>query len=74
MKLTYEVFKKNWKRYGWSSLITFITAFIIVVLPEMDNIDLGSFKDGTLISLGFLAIRAGVKAIFELMLVWLTKK
>ena len=72
--MTYETFKKNWKRYGWSSLITFITAFIIVVLPELDNISLSNLTDGTLIALGFLAIRAGVKAVFEGLLFVLTKK
>ena len=72
--MTIETFKKNWKRYAWSSLITFITAFLIIVLPEFDNISLSNLTDGTLIGLGFVAIRAGLKAVLEGLLFVLTKK
>lgn len=60
--------KENIKRYLLSSLITFVTAFAMVVLSQIDSITLESFKDGSLIGLLFVAIRAGFKAVLELVI------
>lgn len=72
--MNYQTFKKNWKRYAWSSLITFITAFLIVVAPEINKLSIADLSNGTLIGLGFIAIRAGVKALVEFLLSILVKK
>lgn len=53
------------KRYLWSSLVTFIAAVVVVLLSEIDNITLESFKDGAIVGVLFTALRAGVKALLE---------
>lgn len=57
--------KQTTKRYLISSLITFFTAFAVVLLAEIDNITLESLKDGALIGIGFTCFRAGIKALLE---------
>ena len=56
------------KRYVVSSLVTFVTAVCIVLLAEVDGLSLSSLKDGTIVGIGFVAIRAGIKAVLELTL------
>lgn len=53
------------KRYIISSLVTFFSAFIVVLLAEIDTISLESLKDGAVIGLFFSAARAGIKALLE---------
>ena len=57
--------KQTMKRYVISSLVTFLTGFSIVLLGEIDNITLESFKDGSIIGVAFACARAGVKAVLE---------
>jgi hypothetical protein len=56
---------KTIKRYIISSLITFLAGFCSIILVNIDNITLDSFKDGTLVGVIFLAVRAGVKGLIE---------
>lgn len=58
---------KTFKRYLVSSLITFATTFAIVLLASIDSITPESLGNGALASLAFTAIRAGVKAVLELL-------
>lgn len=58
--------KKELIRWGMSSLVTFLTAFCLVMIADIDKITIQSFQDGTLIGLIFIAIRASVKALMEL--------
>ena len=57
--------EKNWKRYLISSGVTFISIFLIVIVSEIDNITLGSFRNGVMLGILFSAIRAGIKGILE---------
>ena len=66
--LTTETIKKNWKRYLFSSLITFLTGFLMVFVSEIDALSLDSFKDGSLLGLFFVGIRTGVKMAMEYIL------
>lgn len=59
--------KKTFKRYAVSSLITFVTTFAIVLLASIDSITLGNLGNGALASLLFTGLRAGVKAVLELL-------
>lgn len=68
MKFALEGIKSNWKRYLLSSLITFLGAFLLVIYMEIDNITTGSFRDGTVWGIVFVAVRAGTKALIELFL------
>lgn len=56
------------KRYIISSLITFLTGVGIVLLSQWDSITLESFRDGSILGVGFVAVRAGVKALIEYLL------
>lgn len=57
--------KETLKRYAISSLITFLTGFLLVIGGEIDTLTLDSLKDGSLAGLLLLALRAGVKAFIE---------
>lgn len=59
------------KRYLISSGITFLTAFVAVILPTISTISLSDLKDGALAGVLFVAIRAGIKAVLESTLVTL---
>lgn len=72
--IIFEELKKNWKRYVISSAITFLTGFLLAFYPEIDNITLGSFKDGSFLGIIFVALRAGVKMAAELLIAILTNK
>lgn len=67
-----EVIKSNinltMKEHLKSFLITFIVSFAIVLVAQVDNISLESFKDGAIFGLIFGASRAGVKAVLELLI------
>lgn len=58
---------KTTKRYITSSLITFVSAFAVVVLASIDSLTMEGIKGGALVSLLFTALRAGVKAVLELL-------
>jgi len=66
--------KNNWKRYAISSAITFLAGFLIAFYPEIGNITLGSFKDGSFVGIVFVCFRAGVKALVEVSIALLTNK
>lgn len=63
--------KETWQRYAFSSVTTFLAAFLATVLMDIDNISLESFGDGTINGILFVSVRAGVKALIEL---WVTPK
>lgn len=56
---------KTVKKYLISSLITFITAFAIAILPHIDGLTLDTITNGSLVGLLFAGVRAGIKAILE---------
>ena len=58
--------KQTTKRYLMSSLVTFVGAFSATLLLSIDSIQLSSFTDGAIVGVIFTAIRAGVKALLEL--------
>lgn len=64
----------NFKRYAFSTLVTFLAGVLLVVTPEVQNITLDSFKDGTLVGLVFAGARLGTKLVFELFLNWYNSK
>lgn len=75
MKLTHHLFKfmtkiakQNTKRYIVSSIVTFLTGMAVVLLSQWDSITLTSFTDGSILGLGFVAVRAGLKALIEYLL------
>jgi len=53
------------RRYGFSTFVTFLTGFCIVLVAQIDSLTLESFRDGTIIGVVFAAVRAGVKAVIE---------
>jgi hypothetical protein len=57
--------KENWKRYLISSLVTFVSAFLLFTVPQM--LSEGFSWDGiALYSLFLAGIRVGVKAVWEI--------
>ena len=58
--------KTTLKRYAVSSALTFLTCFSLVILVDIDNITMDSFKDGSFAGLLFVAVRAGIKGLLEL--------
>jgi hypothetical protein len=62
--------KETLKRWIISTFVTFFAGFAIVFLGQIDNLTLDSLRDGTLVGLTFAGIRAGVKLLLELFVVW----
>jgi hypothetical protein len=65
---------QNVKRYLISSAVTFLTGFCIAVAPMIDGITLEGIKTGALTGLAFAGIRAGLKAVIELIISFSSKK
>lgn len=57
--------KKVLKDYAISSMITFFTGFLAVVLMQIDSFSLDTLTSGALLGLIASACRAGVKALIE---------
>lgn len=61
------------KRYFLSSLITFLAGVAMVLLSSWDQITLEAFKNGAILGLVFIAIRAGVKSLLEGFVAWYSR-
>ncbi len=57
------------KRYIISSLVTFFSAFALYFVTVIDTVTIEGLTDGALVSLLFVGIRAGVKALLEAFIV-----
>jgi predicted Holliday junction resolvase-like endonuclease len=57
------------KRYIISSLVTFLSAFAIYFVTVIDTVTLEGLTDGALVSLIFVGVRAGLKALLEMFIV-----
>lgn len=55
----------NAKRYIVSSLITFVSSFLLVFATEIQSIDLDTFTKSAIVGACFAAVRAGIKALIE---------
>lgn len=64
----------NWKRYFWSTMVTFLTGFGLVLVSNIDSLSLESFKDGSYVGVIFACARAGIKAVVEGFLSWRRRK
>ena len=53
------------KRYIISSLVTFFSAFALYFVTVIDTVTIDGLTDGALVSLLFVGIRAGIKALLE---------
>lgn len=62
------------KRYLVSSLVTFLTAFCVVLVAQIDNLSLETFKDGSWLGVIFLCGRAGIKAVAEFFIAFFASK
>lgn len=60
-------------RYAISSGMTFATGMIMILIDQWDNITLETIRDGSVLGVLFLAVRGGVKAVFELFIMWRAK-
>jgi len=56
------------KKWIISSIVTFLSAFALVIVSSIDNLTLETFTWGTVGSLLFVAVRAGIKAVMEFFL------
>jgi hypothetical protein len=65
--------KPKVNEYIHSSIITFITGFALVFVAVIDKINVTSLRDGTWIAIVGVAVRAGIKAVFEMYIVSLKK-
>lgn len=69
-----EIIKNNWKRYLISSVVTFITAFLIAILPNLQTLDIDTLGISALIGVFGVGARAGIKALSELVMAKLNNK
>jgi hypothetical protein len=61
--------KNTYKRYLVSSLITFLTAFMIAIVPLMETLTPENFGKSAIFGIIVAGVRAGIKALSE----WLIK-
>jgi hypothetical protein len=61
---------ETYRRYAISTALSFFTGFAIVLVANIDDVTIQSFKDGTIFGLVFAAARAGLKAVLEAYLAW----
>jgi len=57
------------KRYIISSLVTFLSAFALYFVTVIDTVTLEGLTDGALVSLVFVGVRAGIKAVLEVFII-----
>ena len=57
------------KRYLISSAVTFFSAFALYFVTVIDTVTLEGLTDGALVSLIFVGVRAGLKALLEMFIV-----
>lgn len=65
IQITYEVFKANWKRYLWSSVVTFSSAFVFALAFIFKSADLSSISDSGFVGGVAIVVRFVVKALLE---------
>lgn len=58
--------KQQYKDLLISSLITFVTGIAVVLLTEIDSLTLESIQTGAWVGILFASVRAGVKAVLQL--------
>ena len=70
INLTLETFKANWKRYAWSSFITFVSSFVVAFALLVNTVTWDSLEKvgwvGALLTIGRLLLKAcleGFKAL-----------
>ena len=68
-----KLLSDHWKRYLWSSLMTFLAGFLMAVVPELESLELESLRDGSLVGLVFVGVRTGLKLVLEVALAKLKK-
>lgn len=71
--ITYEEFKKHWKRYIFSSALTFLAGFAMAMGDQWSHITLESLKTGSIWGLVFVGVRGGIKLLLEAFLVFYRK-
>ena len=64
---------KNAKRYFVSSMITFFSGFVFVLVNSIDSVTLETLRDGSLVGVLLAAVRAGIKALLEAYLDWASR-
>ena len=69
-----QLLSNHWKRYAVSSLVSFVSGFAIAVLPLLDNLSLADVRGGAFVGLGFVGLRAGLKALLEAFVAWRASK
>jgi len=65
--------KKNYSRYLHSSLITFLSILVPMLLVVKDNINIDTLNMTSLIALGGVVIRSVFKATWETFWVYILK-
>lgn len=59
---------KSQKHWLMSSVQTFLTGFVLAILPFLSNVDLAHLEKATLIGIITAGVRAGFKALGELLI------
>jgi len=77
LRLTLEAFKANWKRYVWSSVVTFFTFFLADLLFVIKDLTWESLLTASWVGAALVIARLVGKALFESikkMLVWILER
>lgn len=65
LTMTWDVFKNNWKRYLWSSFVTFCTFFVLALAIVIKDLDFSSLQEAGWVGAVSVVGRFVGKAVFE---------
>ena len=65
VKFTWAVFKRNWKRYAWSSLLSFLAGFLMSFAFAFKELTFDNLEAAGMVGSVVLVGRLVLKAVFE---------
>lgn len=67
--------KEIWDKHGWSIVHTFIGAFLVALLPVIDQLNVENLETGAIIGVFVAVVRQAVKVLVQyLIATFFTKK
>lgn len=67
--------KQAWEKHGWSIIHTFLGAFLIALLPVIDQIDVNNLEVSAVIGLAVAVTRQAIKVVLQYVIAqFFTKK
>jgi len=77
LEISWEIFKNNWKRYAWSSFVTFMSTFLVTMAFMLKDMSYDSLMisgiAGASMTIGRLALKAAFEGL-KTLIIWIASK